>query len=211
MQENSSYTTYRQGLRERILDTAMQAFAQHGIKAVKMDDIAHKLSISKRTLYEIYDNKEILLHAGLKKYKAQKEEELRSTLADSSTVMDIILMLYRRKVEEFRQTNPQFYADIEKYPSVVEFFEQDKEASHRQFLDFLMRGVSEGYFRSDLDYDIVSHQFNAMTHYVMSAQLYSEYSLEHIFYNLVFVTLRGICTQKGITILDEFLDSVTEK
>ena len=57
MQEIKDLTPYRQSLRDRILDAAMILFAKHGIRAVKMDDVSHALSISKRTLYELYDNK----------------------------------------------------------------------------------------------------------------------------------------------------------
>jgi hypothetical protein len=100
---------------------------------------------------------------------------------------------------------------LEKYPRVLGFLEKDRKERHQQFVDFLLRGVSEGYFRADLDYELVSQLFSSMTHHVISAQLFSEHSLEHIFHNLVFVTLRGICTQKGIEILDEFVSIVREK
>ena len=205
MQENKNITAYRQMLRERILEKAMNAFARKGIKAVKMDDIAGHLAISKRTLYEIYDNKEVLLYEGVKKYKSQKDAELQQMMSECSNVMDIILRLYQQKVEEFKMTNPLFYADIEKYPRVLEFLDKDKEASHQLFLNILLRGKKEGYFRVDLDYELVSLQFSVMTHYVMTHQLYSEYSLEHIMYNIILVMLRGFCTQKGIEILDEFM------
>jgi len=39
----------------------MTEFLHKGVKSVKMDDIANALAISKRTLYEIYSNKEELL------------------------------------------------------------------------------------------------------------------------------------------------------
>ena len=61
MQEKKTITAYKKGLREVILKTAMKAFAEKGIRAVKMDDIAESLSISKRTMYEIYATKEELL------------------------------------------------------------------------------------------------------------------------------------------------------
>ena len=61
MQKINVSTQYRKELRERIPDVAITFFQQKGIKAVKMDDIATILQISKRTLYEIYDNKEDLL------------------------------------------------------------------------------------------------------------------------------------------------------
>lgn len=66
MYKNSSQTNYRQQLREKILQTSMAEFMSKGIRAVKMDDIAASLGISKRTLYEIYSNKEELLLEGVK-------------------------------------------------------------------------------------------------------------------------------------------------
>ena len=61
MQDFKNISTYKEALKDKILTTAMTAFARNGIRAVKMDDIANALSISKRTLYEVYRNKEDLL------------------------------------------------------------------------------------------------------------------------------------------------------
>ncbi|WP_303669866.1 TetR/AcrR family transcriptional regulator, partial [uncultured Alistipes sp.] len=43
--------------KERIIDQAMQMFVAQGIKAVRMDDIARQLGVSKRTLYEEFGDK----------------------------------------------------------------------------------------------------------------------------------------------------------
>ena len=61
MQETKAITAYKQGLRVKILTTAMADFRQRGIRGVTMDDVATELGISKRTLYEIFDKKEDLL------------------------------------------------------------------------------------------------------------------------------------------------------
>ena len=61
MYKGSSQTCYKLELRNRILKAAMTEFLHKGVKSVKMDDIANTLAISKRTLYEIYSNKEELL------------------------------------------------------------------------------------------------------------------------------------------------------
>ena len=62
MQEKKAITAYKKGLRAVILNAAMKAFTEKGIRAVKMDDIAESLAISKRTMYEIYATKEELLY-----------------------------------------------------------------------------------------------------------------------------------------------------
>lgn len=48
---------YKKEVKAKILQLATTMFFQHGIRKVKMDDIATHLKISKRTLYEIYQNK----------------------------------------------------------------------------------------------------------------------------------------------------------
>ena len=47
-------------VRKRILDKASEAFKVHGIKSVHMDDLAVSLGISKRTIYELFHDKEHL-------------------------------------------------------------------------------------------------------------------------------------------------------
>ncbi len=49
-----SQTNRHRHLKQQILPVARKAFSLHGIKAVKMDDIASTMKISKRTLYETY-------------------------------------------------------------------------------------------------------------------------------------------------------------
>lgn len=61
MKRTRATTEYRKELKGKILEVALCEFKQKGIRAVKMDDIARMLTISKRTLYEIYPNKEELL------------------------------------------------------------------------------------------------------------------------------------------------------
>ena len=206
MKEMKSKTPYMISLRDRILDTAMQAFAAKGIKAVKMDDIAQALSISKRTLYETYENKEVLLLEGVKKLKAKKDEDLKTLYGDRNNVMEILLTAYRTKVNEFKKTCPEFYSDIVKYPSVTAFFQQDKKQFHNSLVGFLNRGVEEGYFRKDVNFELVATLLSSLMEIIMTKQLYKTYSIEEIFHNFLFVSLRGICTPEGVKHLDKYVD-----
>lgn len=205
MQEIKSISTYKQSLKDRILETAMSLFAENGIRAVRMDDIANRLSISKRTLYEIYRDKEHLLFEGVRKYYQVHHKRMRQKALHSENVMDIILQVYRMKVDEFRITNPVFYSDISKYPNILKYFEEEKGKNRTQMIDFLKRGVSEGYFREDVNFGLIAHMFDALGKYIISNRLYEEYTMEDIFNNLVFVSLRGFCTSEGVKVLDEFL------
>jgi len=205
MSDSSQNTVYRQQLKERIIDTAIRAFAAHGVRSVKMDEVSRALSISKRTVYELFENKEYLLFAGVQKYMQRKEEEMMAFVKQSSSVIDVILYVYKVKVEESKNTNPQFYADLVKYPRVMALLEESKEYNRQRLSEFLKRGVTEGYFRGDIDYSVVAYLFDAIGTQVMSRQLYKQFTIEQLFFNLVFISIRGMCTPRGVELLDERL------
>ena len=205
MQEIKVLSTYRLSLKSKILDSAMLDFAQRGIKSVKMDDIAKGLNISKRTLYELYENKEILLYECIKKAKAQDEREMLTMMSQHDNVIDIILNIYKIKIEQFKQVTPQFYSDLEKFPKVMSYLEEQHERDRVLQKQFIVRGVEEGYFRKDVDIDIVIIMFEALSQYVRRTRLYNQYPVKDIFNNMLFISFRGICTQKGIEVIDRFL------
>ena len=195
-------TSYRGALKDRILDTAMRAFTEHGVRAVKMDDIATQLSISKRTLYEIYKDKEELLFEGIKKYDESKLLILQQYAAEGHSVIDVILEAYRMKVREVRMLNPLFYVDILKYPRVAQFIRENNEHMRHHYLKFMQRGVEEGYLRSGVNYEMVPYMFDAIGQYVLNNNMLQHYSVEELFSNYFLVSLRGLCTPEGIRVVD---------
>ena len=205
MQEIKIISAYRQSLKTRILEAASDAFSQKGIKSVRMDDIAQSLNISKRTLYEIYENKEVLLYECLKTSKARAQEEMTFIAAQQNNVMDIILDIYRSKMSQLQKINPQFYSDLEKYPQLQSFREEQHDKDRTKLKDFLRRGIEEGYFKGDINVDIIANVFDAINEYMKNHKLYTEFPLEQLFNNMLFVTIRGICTQKGVAVIDTFL------
>ena len=202
MQEIKNLTDYKLALRDRIVSSAMHAFA-NGIKATKMDDIATGLGISKRTLYELYETKEKLLYECIRNHDMEKGREM-AAFADNPRhdVVDIIVYLYRRSIREAAIVKPTFYEELSMYPQIVDYMESQRSRQREEFLRFIRRGIKEGYFRSDLNYDIILHIFEALGKHMRHEHLYEQYSFEELFFNMLFITLRGICTSKGIEKLD---------
>ena len=180
MQEKKTITAYKRGLREVILKTAMKAFAEKGIRAVKMDDIAESLAISKRTMYEIYATKEELLYEGVKAFREKRKEKFME-LAKEKDLMEILLKVYHVRVEEANATNPLFYDDLVKYPRVLRYLNREKKNSREDMMLFFERGVQEGYFRDDINYEMAMHLFEALGRYIQEERLYNKYSIKEIF------------------------------
>ena len=207
MQVLKETTAYRASLRERIIEKAMQEFSMHGIRAVTMDYLAADLGISKRTLYEIFRDKETLLFEGIKIYSARKQEYMRSYAEDERHhVIDIIMEAYHMKVEEVRSVNPLFYLDLMKYPKLAQHMKELQQESREGFLAFMKRGVDDGYFRPDVNYELVPHIFDALGQYILTNSLVQQYSVEELFSNCFLIALRGFCTDKGLHTIDKLIE-----
>ena len=108
MIENAKENSQRVELKDRIIETASEAFTAHGIKSITMDDIAASLGISKRTLYEVFQDKESLLTQCILKRQEEMNAFLAETLANSKNVLEVILVCYQRSIETFHRTNKRF-------------------------------------------------------------------------------------------------------
>lgn len=112
---------YRQELRDKIIAYAMKEFYQRGVKAVKMDEISQGLHVSKRTVYEIFGDKEELLIAGMKQQQEESRRELEvyaRTLAHN--VIDIISFVYKNQMRRNQDVGVVFYEEIHKMPRVMD-------------------------------------------------------------------------------------------
>ena len=205
MQVLRETTAYRASLRERIIEKAMQDFSRHGIRAVKMDMLAKELGISKRTMYEIFEDKESLLFEGIKVYGERKREYMHSYAEEGHDVIDIIMEAYHMKVEEVRAVNPDFYLDLMKYPRLAQHMKEAQQKSREGFLAFMKRGVDDGYFRPDVNYELVPHIFDALGQYILTNSLVQQYSVEELFSNCFLIALRGFCTDKGLHTIDKLM------
>ena len=203
MHKISVQTEYREQLRDRILNLAMHEFYVNGIKRVKMDDIAKKLVISKRTLYEIYNKKEDLLLEGIKMSECLCENHMEKFQQEKTPdVMDILVEFYKVQMERVRMINPLFFVELHKYSKIVSYLNKQHELRRHKSQKFFVRGVRDGYFRDDIDYGLVERFSTATMEYVMDNKLYKIYSMQHILYNVMFLFMRGFCTDKGLVIMD---------
>lgn len=205
MQVLRETTAYRASLRDRIIEKAMEDFSMHGIRAVKMDTLAKELGISKRTMYEIFEDKETLLFEGIKIYGERKREYLQNYSEVGHDVIDIIMEVYRMKLEEVRGINPNFYLDLMKYPKLLSHMKESQQKFREGFLAFMKRGVEDGYFRTDVNYELVPHIFDALGQHILSNSLVQQYSVEELFSNCFLIALRGFCTDKGLHTIEKLM------
>ena len=205
MSTNAKEISNRVELRDRIIVKATEAFTLHGIKSITMDDIATSLGISKRTLYEVFEDKETLLREVILKNQEDKNEFLENLLAESTNVLEVILVCFQKSIEMFHQTNKRFFEDLKKYPHVFNMVKKNRAKDSESTIAFFKSGVEQGIFRDDVNFAIVNLLVREQFDLLMNTDICKEYPFLEVYESIMFTFLRGIATERGARVLEEFI------
>lgn len=205
MMEHGKDASPRAELRERIIMTSTEAFTSKGIKCITMDDIAAALGISKRTLYEVFADKETLLKESILKIQRDRDKYLQEVYEHSSNVLEVILAVFQKSIEIFHKTNKRFFEDIKKYPKVYAMMQNRRDSDSEKTISFFKSGVEQGIFRSDVNFSIVNLLVREQFDVLLNTDICSEYSFIEVYESIMFTYIRGISTEKGAKVLEDFI------
>lgn len=184
----------------------MAEFQDKGIKAVKMDDIAGALSMSKRTLYELFGTKEQLLLECVRQWQKDKEAHMDRFIKERKpNVIAIIVEFYRYQMKCLSYVSSSYFYDLHKYPAVIKWLEADHGNKQKGAMRFFKKGVEEGYFRCDVDFGLIQAVNSESMTYIVQSKLMEHYTPQEIFKDVTMLYIRGFCTMKGIQTLEEML------
>ncbi|MBR5455303.1 MAG: TetR/AcrR family transcriptional regulator, partial [Rikenellaceae bacterium] len=102
--------------RDYIVRRATTMFVEQGVKEVRMDDIAHELAMSKRTLYEVFADKRSLLEACLAHNIEQMNEAMRQLVAQAHNVVEEIFLMVRGAYRRNQQYRVFMHSMAKYYP-----------------------------------------------------------------------------------------------
>lgn len=206
MGESARNFASRLELRDRIVEKSRELFIVNGIKSVTMDEIASSLGISKRTLYEIFADKEALLEMCIQKMQDEDDRFLDEVLLTARNVLEVLLKCYQRSIEKLHATNRNFFEDLKKYPKAHAQMKRRRSRDLEETVRFFMEGVRQGIFRSDVNFAIVNLLVYEQLDLLMNTDICERYSFIEVYESIMFTFIRGISTEKGARELDEFID-----
>ena len=190
--------------KNQIIKTAYDLFSQYGIKNVSMDDIARNVSISKRTLYDYFDDKEELLLQGFTRFYEQLYTKLNKIENEAHSALDTILLFYDELMKNPRWYNPKFYEDIKRYPNVQEVMEDEKKRLSEKCNAYFAQGVKEGEFQPEVNFKIMSLLVKEQMTMMRPSREFSNHSIREVYNTVLLTFLRGICTEKGRKKLERY-------
>lgn len=195
--------------REHIVEEAMKMFVAEGIKSVRMDDIAQRLCVSKRTLYEMFGDKETLLYEAMERYGTVSEDCHAELVAQAGDVLEEIFVVLKHVMASSSDTRRMSDNLRKFYPAVWEkLVEAGNVRSRDNLRDKLMRGIDDGLFRDDFNIDLAISMLHytatvlmARSEIMIPAGMTEERACEQI----LGCFFRGLATPKGQQLIEAYV------
>ena len=202
--------------REIVIRRAAEMIAELGVKSLRVDDLAHDLGVSKRTLYEMFGDKEELLYHSLKFLFQKEADEVQQAVAESQSGIPALFDMFDAMMER-GATRKRVMENLAKfYPMLYErVMTENRDYGLAVLRQRLLALVEEGLISEMVNIDLSVTMFYYTSMGLMRRHgrlvLPNGVTEQDAFRYTIVNFFRGIATLKGVEQIDEYLAEKTRK
>jgi len=200
---------------KRIFQQAHLLFMQYGLKSVSMDDIANKIGISKKTIYQFYADKEALVAQVVKQITTNNQLQCDNDICNSENAIHEIILAMDQMSKLFETMNPSILFDLQKYyqQAFKIFLTHKNEYVYGKIKENINRGIKEDLYRDDLNVEIVSRYRVESIVIAFNPEFQSSVksSLVTIAQELSTFFLYGVVNEKGYKLINKYSKNRSKK
>ena len=187
--------------KDRIKQVAHELLLQFGIRSISMDDIAAKLGMSKKTIYQFYTDKDELVEAVIGSLIFTNQETCRADRQNAENAIHEIFIAMDMVTEIFRSMNPSVLFDLQKYHPATfsKFLNHKNEFLLSMMRQNMIRGIHEELYRKEINVEVMS-RYRVESMFLPFNQEFvknAKASLLDIEQELIIHFLYGLVTLKG--------------
>ena len=187
----------RGATKEEIIRTTQDLITRNGIRAVRVDEIAQRLGISKRTLYEMFADKNDLISACLDDLaRRQRQRIAASRRRRSGNPLQRTLRLANDYIDSLYTVDHSFLADIRRKVLFAEQYDEHREFWRKELSLNLEECRGGGLLLSEIDTAALAEQLMSTLF-----ELRLNRTTREELYLLCRTILRGAATQQGIDLI----------
>lgn len=190
-----------------ILEKALELFNRFGLKPVTMDDIARELSVSKKTIYKYFQNKESLIRRVIMGVFNEISQKLLALFEEENNAIDQLFEVDRRVCLSIEKHNPSLQFQLERYyPEVYcELEEKRKNLIYKLVGTNLRLGKTQGLYRPELDEELMPLLYYSRTKLFteQGEEIFSTCPMPNAMHHILIYHLRGMATEQGLQYLTE--------
>lgn len=201
--------------KERILQHARDLFLKYGVKSITLDEIAKDLGISKKTIYQYFDNKASIVYEVTQAYFEAERAEIEHIEGIAENAIDELVKICIWTAKTLENMSPRLMYEVNKYyPKSFEIHEAYIGDFVLQKLnDNLSRGIAEGLYRENIDPDLVARIRVSQFMATLQEKLFppNVFDIWEVQIELFFLFMYGIVTDSGRELLETFLPLIPRK
>ena len=140
-------------IKDKILKGAMELFMKYGVRSVSMDDIARHLSVSKKTIYHYFVDKDDVVALVAKDHLDKGRLEFEALRESSKNAIEELVRISACLKKDMQEMNPSLLFDLQKYHARAwsVWLDHKNKYIHDSVVRNLNQGMEEGYYRKEID------------------------------------------------------------
>lgn len=184
----------------------LEIFKTYGIKNQTMDSIASTLGVSKRTLYKYVGNKDevvkLALDCELEIAVRESFEILEKFYSQGRNSIELSCEVILKLLNDVLKSSDVFTRDLDMfyYEEKLRLLKESKDNALKVMKQYIELGIKEGYFREDLNYDMISMLLLSSLHSVnYDENLFTKDQIREMNFKKMFLrySLSSCLTDKG--------------
>ncbi len=197
--------------KNKILEGAESLFMKYGFKSITMDDIARELGISKKTLYQYFEDKNDLVNQTIQAHIDNDAFVCNRIIEEGYDPIEFMFEMSKSITKNQRKVNVAVLFDLRKYfKSAWDKMEKFRlEFVLKNILSNISKGQELGLYRTDINELLIAKLYVHNIELVMTPELYQDISSDfhYIHMECLKYHLRGICTDKGLKKLNKIIEN----
>lgn len=201
-------------VREKIIFGAEKLFLAYGFRSITMDEIAKELSVSKKTIYQYFRDKNELVKEVVSHFLDINRKVACSIHENATDSIEELVLTSRHMIKNMSTVNPVALMDLQKFHQEAwkVFVAFKQEVFMTLIRESLKKGIRNGFFRKEIDIEVMARMRFEQIQLAFNQDVFpvSEFNFAEVQKQLIEHFVRGILTERGVKKYDEYQKSLTD-
>ena len=159
--------------RARLIDAALRTILEHGVDAVRIDDIVAEVGVTKGSLYWHFDDRNALIKAALAEHIQRLNADTVAGIANAldeadqkddylSRIAPFLADPFNAEQVEHRWRRLAMMVETRNHPELIDMMRDVQGRNLDVFVELMTQAQANGILRQDLDPRAVAAALNAM-------------------------------------------------
>ncbi|SDB86562.1 TetR/AcrR family transcriptional regulator [Williamwhitmania taraxaci] len=185
-------------------------FLKYGVSGITMEEIATRIGISKKTIYNYFENKAEIVELIIQQRFKNDNEAMWETITQGKNAIEILVRITNQMKETIREVPPFVRRDLMKhFPLQLEKIGRNhKNNVFEGVRKNILMGIYQDIYRSNINVELIARYYvNSLDQFIREEVMAgTEIPIDAYYDEILSYHIHGIATAKGVTILEEIIN-----